>query len=121
MADNDLIELAMRMVRAKEPNAREAADGGPEPPPQIPDEVQAPPPLPAATVSAGLSHNAPVKGAKTADELAAMILFAPARRTKSSLRPAIPPVVTPSRRRGGPRRSARGTSLTRATIAGKPA
>ena len=74
MADNDLIELAMRMVRAKEPNAREAADGGPEPPQQIPDEVQAPPPLQAATVSAGLSHNAPVKGAKTADQLAAMIL-----------------------------------------------
>ena len=74
MSNNDLIELAMRMVRAKEPNAREAADGGPEPHQQIPDEVQTPPPLQTATVNAGLSHNAPAKGAKTADELAAMIL-----------------------------------------------
>ena len=74
MTNNDLIELAMRMVRAKEPNAREAADGGSEPHQQIPDEVQTPPPLQAATANAGLSHSALVKGAKTADELAAMIL-----------------------------------------------
>jgi hypothetical protein len=74
VTDTDLIKLAMRMAEAGEPNARQTADGGSEPHQQKPDEVQTPPPLPTATVNAGLPHNAPVKGDKTADELAAMIL-----------------------------------------------
>jgi hypothetical protein len=74
VTDTDLIKLAMRMAQTGEPNARQTADGEAQSHQQKPDEVQTPPPLQTATVNAGLSHNAPVKGAKTADELAAMIL-----------------------------------------------
>ena len=74
MTDPDLIEQAMRMVQAEESNARRVVDGEPAPQQEKPDVVRTPPPLPAAIVNAGLSHSAPVKGTKTADELAAMIL-----------------------------------------------
>ena len=74
VADTDLIELAMRMAQTGDPNVRQAADGEAQPQQQKADGVPTPPPLPTAAVNAGLPHSAPVKGAKTADELAAMIL-----------------------------------------------
>jgi hypothetical protein len=70
----DLIELAMRMVQTKAPNSRLAADGEPGPPQHEPPEVQTPPPLPTAPANLGLLHTPHVKGTKSAEELAAMIL-----------------------------------------------
>src|SRR5437868_4216287 len=64
----------MRMVQTESPDARQATDGEPESSQQRPVEVQPPPPLPTAPANPGLLHTPHVKGTKSSDELAAMIL-----------------------------------------------